>query len=237
MIPKLIHQTAKTADIPEQERVYQARLRALHPDWTYKLWTDEDNAAFVNAEYPDFADVFFRLPKNIMRADVIRYLLLYRLGGLYLDTDYEMLKPFDLNQHACVLPWESAGHHGPGKDRICNSIFASEPGHPFFKMVIDDLKAHPPLDANQDVIEATGPVFFTKILRRLSDEQIRAMDIHLPPRPLFSPPTPRSQRQHDAIVNEGVAYGIHHCHGSWREYTAWQKLRNHLSHWAHQLVG
>ena len=58
-----------------------------------------DNLAFVKSEYPDFVDVFVGLPKNIMRADVIRYLLMDKLGGLYLDTDYEMLKPFDLIDH------------------------------------------------------------------------------------------------------------------------------------------
>lgn len=42
-----------------------------------------------------------------MRADAIRYLLLYQLGGLYLDLDYEMLSPFDLRHHAVVLPLET----------------------------------------------------------------------------------------------------------------------------------
>src|SRR5438105_9445997 len=45
MIPKLIHQTAKTAEIPEKWRVYQKKVRALHPGWGYRLWTDEDNLA------------------------------------------------------------------------------------------------------------------------------------------------------------------------------------------------
>ena len=33
----------------------------------------------------------------------------------------------------------------------------------------------------------------------------------------------------NAILNEGIAYGIHHCHGSWREYSLAQRLRNNLS--------
>ncbi len=42
-----------------------------------------------------------------MRAGRNSYLLLYRLGGLYMDTDYEMLKPYDLLNYGAVLPWET----------------------------------------------------------------------------------------------------------------------------------
>ncbi len=138
MIPKLIHQTARTADLPEKWRGFQQKLQSLHPDWTYRLWTDDDNLAFVHAEYPDFTDTYARLPKSIMRADVIRYLLMYRLGGLYLDLDYEMLKPFDLTGHACVLPLEDAGEPGVRDPRVGNALLAAAPGHPFFKAVIDE---------------------------------------------------------------------------------------------------
>ena len=113
MIPKLIHQTAKTADIPPQWQAYQQKLRSLHPDWTYRLWTDADNLAFVQKEYPAFLPIYQKLPKNIMRVDVIRYLIMYKLGGLYMDLDYEMLKPFDMTDHDIVLAWESDGEFGP----------------------------------------------------------------------------------------------------------------------------
>ncbi len=218
MIPKLIHQTSKTHEIcNEKWRGYQQKLQSLHPDWTYKLWTDEDNLLFVKNEYPDFYDIFVKLPKNIMRADVIRYLLLYRLGGLYMDLDYEMLKPFDLTQYGAVLPWETEGELGPGNDRICNAFLASSAGHPFFKMCIDDLKADPPLSTeNIDPEATTGPVFVTKIYHRAVKS---GLDVHTPRRDLFMPTPVRSVSQCQAVRKRGVAYGIHHCDGSWREYS------------------
>lgn len=221
MIPKLIHQTAKTTDIPATWRQYQQKLRALHPDWEYRLWTDEDNLAFVGKEYPDFLDTYLALPRNIMRADVIRYLLLYRLGGLYMDLDYEMLKPFDLNEKAAVLAWE--GDEPLDKRLLCNSIMASSPGHPFFKRLIEDLKSNPPLNVDGTTIEAaTGPGFITRVYRQTLNENF---DIHTPPRDLFSPKTPTSPRQYRAILKQGVAYGIHHCHGTWRELSLRQRVR------------
>jgi inositol phosphorylceramide mannosyltransferase catalytic subunit len=225
MIPRLIHQTAKTADIPPRWREFQRRVRELHPEWTYKLWTDEDNLAFVKAEFPDFLDIFQKLPRNIMRADVIRYLLLYRLGGLYLDLDYEMLKSFDLTEHDIVLPWEQDGEFGAGNDLVCQAFFASAPGHPFLKMLIDDLRANPPLAGGGDVEGATGPKFVTRVYHRA---RAAGIPIHTPRRNLFNPVSPRTRRQYQAIVDGGESYGIHHCDGSWRDFTLTQRFKNVL---------
>lgn len=222
MIPKLIHQTAKTADIPPKWQKFQTRLKELHPDWTYKLWTDADNLAFVAKEYPDFLRVFQGLPKNIMRADVIRYLLMYRLGGLYMDLDYEMLKPFDLVEHDIVLPWE--GGHDVEHRLICNSIFASAPGHPFWKMAIDDLAAHPP-NGDGPVEAATGPGFLTRIMKRA---EAAGMALHRPSEKLFSPTIPASNRAYRKLVEGNVAYGIHHCHGTWRDWSVKDRIKMQL---------
>lgn len=233
MIPRLIHQTAKTADIPEQWRGFQRRVRELHPDWTYRLWTDEDNLAFVASELPDFLGVFTRLPKNIMRADAIRYVLMYKLGGLYLDLDFEMLKPFDLTQYDCVLPLETDGEFGP-TSRVGNAFFASAPGHPFFKAVLDDLRAHPPIGEDVNVLTATGPLYITSVLQRL--EGRGQLNLCTPGRELFNPTIPRSTRAYRALVARGVSYGIHHCHGSWRDFTFAQRVRNKISHVIHRYI-
>jgi mannosyltransferase OCH1-like enzyme len=231
MIPKLIHQTAKTADIPPQWRRFQDRVKTLHPTWTYHFWTDEENHAFVQREFPDLLDLFVRLPKNIMRADVVRYLFIYRLGGIYLDLDYEMLKPFDLLDYDLVLPWESSGEFGVGNDKISNSFFASAPCHPFWRMVIDDLKADPPLMANPDVEKETGPEFLTGIFRKAVAS---GMQIYSPPRDWFNPRTPRSPQAYRAIIRKNVSYGIHHCHSTWREWGLARRMKSkagNVFHW------
>ena len=232
MIPKLIHQTAKTADLPPDCVPYVEKLKALHPDWTYRLWTDADNLELVTTRTPELLEVYNKLPKNIMRADVIRYVIMFVHGGLYLDTDYEMLKPFDLTSYDVVLPVEITDEQG-NLTRIANSVFASVPGHAFWRMAIDDLIANPPLSPGIDVIEATGPAFLTRIYRRARDT---GLDIHTPERALFNPITPRLKRDYNAIIDRGVAYGIHHCFGSWRDFdtvhrikaTVWGVLRKFI---------
>lgn len=232
MIPRLIHQTAKTAELSDEARRYQQIVRDLHPDWTYKLWTDADNDAFVRSEFPDFHPVFVGLPKNIMRADVIRYLLMDRLGGLYLDLDYEMLRPFDLFDRDCVIPWESDPEQGAAHHLLGNCFFAAAPGHPFFRAVIDSLQAHPP-SADASVLETTGPGFITRVFRSLTPELQQT--VHTPTRRYFHPPTPRNNREYQAIRRDAEVYGIHHCHGSWREYGLAERLKVWASHIYHKL--
>lgn len=226
MIPKLIHQTNKTDDVAPKWRGYQQKLRELHPDWTYRLWTDADNDAFVRAEYPDFYQTFCSYPRNIMRADVIRYLLMDRLGGLYMDLDYEMLRPFDLVQHPAVLMVENdVPADGPDM-RLANSIFASTRGHPFFRRVIESLKQASPLTESADVEDSTGPHFITRVFKRVRDDA--DMHVHLAPKEQFNPETPRSPRQYRAVVSRPEVYGIHHCNGSWRNYSLPRRIRNNI---------
>ncbi len=225
MIPKLLHQTAKSPELPRAIASYPIKLQRLHPGWTYRLWLDADNLAFVTSEFPDFLETYKALPRNIMRADVIRYLLMYRLGGLYMDTDYEMLKPFDMLDREIVLPWETDDQSEAPTAKICNSFFASRPGHPFWKMMIDDLKANPPLAPDVDVEATTGPGFITKIYQRARKQ---GMDLYAPARPIFNPFTPRGPRQYRAILKEGVAYGIHHTQGTWREYSLPRRIKRRL---------
>ena len=94
MIPRIIHQTAKTENIPDQWRAYQDTVKSLHPSWEYRLWTDEANLALVSQSAPQWLQLYTALPRNIMRADMIRYIILQLVGGLYLDLDYEMFPAF-----------------------------------------------------------------------------------------------------------------------------------------------
>ena len=75
-----------------------------------------------------------------MRADVTRYLIMYKIGGLHLDLDYEFLKPFDLLNYELVLTYSRQISFGDDFDGFGNCIFASVPGHEFWKFVINELK-------------------------------------------------------------------------------------------------
>ena len=234
MIPKIIHQTWKNDDIPEEYISYQQRVKELHPDWEYKLWTDENNLEFVSEYFPSFYQTYIDFPKNIMRADVIRYLIMYKIGGLYLDLDYEMLKPFDILEYDLVLPFNRNIDFGDKFNAIGNCIFASNSGHEFWELAIKDLQSiknyenyfkslsdKPYITKQTTLIEAiTGPAFLTRVFY---DNENRLTNYILPERAKFHPLNPRTKKEYQNLIVEGNTYGIHHCLGSWRQKTFLKK--------------
>lgn len=213
MIPKIIHQTWKNNVVPKKWRNYAQKVQDLNPDWEYRLWTDDGNEQFVEEHFPDFLETFLGFSKNIMRADVIQYLLMYKYGGVYLDLDYEFLKPFNFGEHEVVLPLEMSLACGDDRDQVGNCVFASVPNHPYWKDVINSLKENPPLVSEYtEVVGATGPIFLNKIYKENTYS-----GIHTPEKMIYHAPSPNRKKSAEKIRKNGVSIGIHHPWGSWKE--------------------
>jgi Mannosyltransferase OCH1 and related enzymes len=146
VIPRVIHQTWKGPRLPARYRAFADTWRRAHPDWQWRLWTDADNARFVAQEFPELLALYLGYPQHIQRVDVIRYLLLYRLGGLYVDLDFECFRGVAplLHGQQCVLSLEADAHNAVHRTRriVSNAFMAAVPGHPLFAAVIEDLKTH-----------------------------------------------------------------------------------------------
>jgi len=215
-IPRILHQSWKTTDIPDQWQIWSDTAKRLHPDWDYRLWTDEDNEALIRSKVPEFLERYLAYTKPIMRADAVRYAYMYVHGGMYFDFDYEWVRPFDLQQHDVVLPI-SREENSDGGLRVGNCVFASIPGHPWWRYALDTLAAETE-ETHPDVEEITGPKFLTRCWKQYSAEHpIEATSVHLAPRPQFHPPSPKSDSAYQRILDRGEAYGIHHCTGVWRK--------------------
>lgn len=170
MIPKIIHQTWKSSEVPRALRFFQQTWRAHHPDWEYRLWTDNDNRDFLARYYPWFLPVFDGYLAPICRADAIRYFLLRHFGGVYVDLDFECLAPLDsfLVGHHAMLGLEPVRHHEQYGNRLddvqrlaCNALMASKPGHVFWDHVIDYMVRE---QANPGPLDATGPFLLSRAL-------------------------------------------------------------------------
>jgi hypothetical protein len=167
VIPPIIHQTWRDADLPETMRASADSWRLHHPAWEHRLWTDADLAALVERRFPDFADIFRRYPKPIMRADLGRYLVLKAHGGLYADLDADALAPCDsLRASARPICFKEPDSHAAlefvrarGFTRlVSNAVIASPAGHPFWDHLLALLRRcrHAP-----NPLDATGPFVLT----------------------------------------------------------------------------
>ena len=220
MIPKLIHQTWKTDRIPEKWVPFADKVKMLNPEWSYKVWSDLENDEFVKREFPEFYRVFTGFPRKIMKADTIRYLIMYKLGGVYLDLDYEVLKPFDFGKINIILPLEESINQADSIKWIGNCFLASVPGHKFWQDVINDLQTNPPtVTDHSQVIKATGPMLLTRIY-----SGNRYNDIYTPERIVYVPELNKKKKDLEKIKNNGITLGIHHGWGTWRKSTWKERL-------------
>lgn len=80
-VPKLLHQSWKSTELPAKFKKWSDTCRRQHPDWEWVLWTDEDNLQLVRQYFPWLEDTFLSLPGNIYRADLARNLYMYLFGG------------------------------------------------------------------------------------------------------------------------------------------------------------
>ncbi|KZN91205.1 Initiation-specific alpha-1,6-mannosyltransferase [Penicillium chrysogenum] len=65
-------------------------FQGKNKEWEYNLVTDEKAIKFVINELsaiPEIATIYKSYPHNVLRADLLRYLLLWYYGGFYADID------------------------------------------------------------------------------------------------------------------------------------------------------
>ena len=65
-----------------------------HKHWQMTIWKDdEDTTKFLSGCRSEAA---FNAATNFgMKSDILRYEILYRYGGVYVDTDYECIETLD----------------------------------------------------------------------------------------------------------------------------------------------
>ena len=99
MMQRTILQTWKHKDLataPPLFRICQPTWRRYHPAWAQTMFDDRDIDEYVAREFPRLFDTLWqRYARGIERADLIRYLFLFREGGLYADMDFECLRSFE----------------------------------------------------------------------------------------------------------------------------------------------
>lgn len=160
LIPKIIHQTYKTKDIPEHWKAGQQACIDLHPDYEYKLWTDDIMEEFMEKEYPWFLETYLSYGENIQRADAIRYFILYHYGGIYIDLDDGCQRKLDplLRYPSFFRKTSPLG--------ISNDVIGSAQGHPLMLKLTKKLKGYNINYFNVPywtIMASTGPMFVSMI--------------------------------------------------------------------------
>ena len=189
-IPRRIYQTFPTHHLPSQLSESVQDLRARNPEYQYKLFDDAEIIAFIDQFYdPEILRIFQTINPEYgaARADLFRYLLMYKMGGIYLDIKSNAKVAFKhllrADDSFLISQWDNGpcgnfpgwGVHDelsdiPGGEIQQWQIIAA-PGHPFLRAVIETvlrkLQSYRPWRdgvGRPGTLRATGPVVYTKTI-------------------------------------------------------------------------
>lgn len=121
-VPKIIHRGIFGGYTlsPLEERCVES-WRAILPGYEIRTWTDENGPK----DKPFFRDACVKRPVNA--SNYIRYWAVRQFGGIYLDNDVEVIRPFDLSP-ACFIGFQ---RDDLVDDCINSAVMGAEPDHPF----------------------------------------------------------------------------------------------------------
>ena len=71
-IPRVIHQTYKSAKVPEAVRPFMQSWRSANEGWAVRFYDDEACIQFVSREFPGYLQAYRQLPKDVERSDFFR---------------------------------------------------------------------------------------------------------------------------------------------------------------------
>ena len=205
-LPKKIHQIWLGGKMPDKYRKYSETWQRLNPDWEYKLWGDSDALDFtmVNRGCFEKADNYGQ------KSDIFRYEILRKEGGLYVDTDFECLKPFSDLSYLGFL----TGVGYPPKPELYIGLIACEPYHPIICHIVSEMY-YVKSNGWREIFDTTGSYFFTRCFFDMVKEYCK--DVLVLPTDYFYPFPNQEGHQLKRGVDyiKDCSYAVHHWAVSW----------------------
>jgi len=131
VIPKIIHQTWKSKELPENFSYWSKSFTEINPGYDHRIYDDNDNLEIVKEHFPHLVEFYKSLPKEIYRCDFVRAVYMYVFGGIYADMDFHCLRSLDeICKHGLVLGRMGTDNSFPHS--IPNAFMASKPQEIFW---------------------------------------------------------------------------------------------------------
>lgn len=192
LIPKIFHRIwFGDRKMPDTYVEYGETWQKEHPDWKMILWTDESIRDITLQNQ----DIFNTVGHPVLRADMARFELIYKFGGVYIDCDFECIKNIEP-----VLGGVEAFSAGEMPGIVSTAIMGCTPGNKVFKDLVDAIPQSMRENAHLPINYQTGPFFATKVLKGRDDIVVFGANLFYPYLPL-GPDSP--------------AYAVHHFAGAW----------------------
>lgn len=222
MIPKIIHYCWFGRNpLPELAQQCISSWRKFLPDYEIREW-NEDNFDVNIIPYTAEA---YQQKKYAFVSDYARFWILYKYGGIYFDTDVEVIRPMDdiiARGNFMGFEIDPDGKNTPGKyaPRFCFDValglgFGISKEHPFMKKMMDiyskmEFKGRGKVGWFKTIVAYTTETLMEDGLQNKKGIQ-QVGDITVYPHEYFAPIDVITGRLH---ITQNT-YTIHRYMGSW----------------------
>jgi len=139
LIPKTIFQTWETCDVEGFLKYLTERIQSYNPEYQYEFFDSERRRNFIENNFDKkVLDCYDRIIPGAFKADLWRYCVLYKQGGIYCDIDMLMIASFDyfiLDGVDFFAPIDFARKHR--SSMLTNGMFGCVAGSEIMKNCID----------------------------------------------------------------------------------------------------
>ena len=140
MIPKIIHQIYFDLGIGniENNKVFfesHNKFKSLK-DYKYILWNKKDCENLVKSDFNEYFDFYNNFRFEIQKIDFIRFCILYKYGGIYVDLDFLPLKNFD-DLLVSDIVFHNIRYIKPNYSYIENDFMGSKSNLTFWKKLMN----------------------------------------------------------------------------------------------------
>ena len=232
MIPKKIHYCWFGGNpLPESAKKCIASWRKFFPDCEIVEWNEENydvNAMVYTAEA-------YKAKKYAFVSDVARFEILYREGGVYFDTDVEVIRPFDdILERGAFMGCERDG--GNGDISVAPGLGIAAPaGLPLYRDIIEYYRTQKFLDEDGRPNTETVVVRVTGLLKAAGLEDVKGIQtvggITVYPKEYFNPLDSNTGK----IEKTENTRSVHLYSMTW--LSGPQRLRSRLTRPFHRLFG
>ena len=258
MIPKIIHYCWFGRNpLPELAQRCIASWRKFLPDYEIWQWTEVplnenqnekeehlfDKKLTFDVDIIPYTSEAYRQKKYAFVSDYARFWILYRYGGIYFDTDVEVIRPMDdIIEQGNFMGFEvdPDGKNTPGSyaPKYCFDValglgYGLTPQHPFMQKMMDyygqlsfqKTEMNPWL---KTIVAYTTEALVEEGLKNVKGIQ-QVGDITFYPHEYFAPINVISGKLH--ITSN--THTIHHYMGSWdnKNHSIKDVIRNILPEW------